>query len=410
MASFIQTSANACAANAEKRPLYGITRSEATWLVRTYKTALERGVEIDMEPFRLFRDALENKKPVYLVKFNDSRNAASQASFYAMTAHFFTVLKKLFAKADDLEHHRKIKALCKELPTTYANAYSTISYLNWSVYNWFYRNEKNITEDLSDNGYETNSCAVCDFTGETNFYFSTAYGLEKPICESCLPIDQTDYEKKDEDYVEEEEVSETESSEAESSEAESSEAEDDEVSDEDDDSDYVPSEDEEESDSDEEEDGVEGAEPFDEDGVEGAEPLDEEESEDDSDASSNYTEETDMEDGVEGTEPLYREQPSLSLPTTPEPDDDEEEDKFFGCEGCHYEWRAGFKYGWQKAMKHMREYADQQKRDTPAAPECASCGDSREDLQKCGRCKIVRYCSEKCQTDDWQQHKQVCRR
>ena len=364
MASFIQTAANvntsAAATQQEKRPLYAITRSEATWLVRTYKTALKRGLDIDMEPFRLFRDALENKKPVYLYNFNDARNAAAQATFYAMSAHFFTVLKKLFEQANDLEHHRKIKALCKEFPTTYANAYSTISYLNWSAYNWFYRNEKNFVEDLTDNGYENNSCVVCDFTGEGTFYFSTAYGLEKPICESCLPVDETDYEKKDEDYVEEEEVSEEESSEEDEEDDEEAEA-----SDSDDDSDYVPeSEDESE---------------------------DEEESED------------------EDEEPLDREQPSLSLPSTPEPDD-EEEDKFFGCEGCPYEWRAGFKYGWQKAMKHMRDYADQQKRDTPAAPECASCGDSREDLQKCGRCKLVRYCSENCQTDDWQEHKVVCRR
>ena len=392
MASFIQTSANASAAQTGKRPLYAITRSEATWLVRTYKTALKRGVEIDMEPFHLFRDALENKKPAYLYKFNDSRNAAAQATFYAMSTHFFTVLKKLFAQADDLEHHRKVKALCKELPTTYANAYSTISYLNWAVYNWFYRNEKNFVEDLTDNGYENNSCVVCDFTGEDTFYFSTAYGLEKPICESCLPVDETDYEKKDEDYVEEEEVSETdETSEADASDEEVSEEEsseteasDEEVSEEetsgaedgaeplesdsDDDSDYIPESEEEEDESEEEDEEEE------EDGVEGAEPLDEE-------------------DGVEGAEPL-----------------EEPLDKFFGCEGCPYEWRAGFKYGWQKAMKHMRDYADQQKRDTPAAPECASCGDSSEDLQKCGRCKLERYCSEKCQTDDWEEHKEVCRR
>jgi hypothetical protein len=332
-----------------------------------------------------------------LVKYNDSRNAANQGTFYAMATHFFTVLKRLFAQSDNTDNEQKVKALCKELPTTYGNAYNTITYLNWAVYNWFYRNEKTITEYLSDNGYETNSCAVCDFTGEATFYFSTAYGLEKPVCMFCLPVDETDYEKKDEDYVEEEEVSETESSEAESSEAESSEAEDDEVSDEDDgvegaeslddDSDYVPSEDEEESDSDEEEDGVEGA-----------EPLDEEESEDDSDASSNYTEETDLEDSEAEEEESET--------------DASETEKTFGCEGCSYEFRAGFKHGWRRAMKAMRNYAIAQRANEPEAPHCEICNVSHENLLKCaGQCGgLVRYCSERCQRDDWQEHKVVCRR
>ena len=31
-------------------------------------------------------------------------------------------------------------------------------------------------------------------------------------------------------------------------------------------------------------------------------------------------------------------------------------------------------------------------------------------FKKCGRCKLVRYCSAKCQKDDWNQHQRYCRK
>ena len=366
MASFIQT-ANSATASAEKRRLYAITRSESTWLIDTYETALQKGEAIGMEPYRLFRDALENKKPAYLGKFNNSYNAVVQGTFYAMATHLFTVIEKLFARVENDHHHTKVKNLCKDLPTNYTNAYSSISNLNWAVYNrHYYRNEKNIIEDLADSCFENNSCTVCDFTGNGTYYFSTTYGVEKPICENCLPVYESDEvdTKNDDEYVVSEEEEESDC------EHEASEVE--EVSEDDDDEndpDYVPDEEEEES-----EDESEG----------------EEESEADaSEVDANEVDANEVEDTTES---------------------EEDKEKFFGCAGCPYEWRAGFKHGWLKAMKHMRDYASQQKRDVPAAPECASCGYSREDLQKCGRCKSVRYCSEECQREDWSEHKQVCRR
>ena len=381
MASFIQT-ANSATASAEKRRLYAITRSESTWLISTYEMALQKGEANGMEPYRLFRDALENKKPAYLGKFNNSYNAVVQGTFYAMATHLFSVIQKLFARVENDHHHTKVKNLCKDLPTNYTNAYSSISNLNWAVYNrHYYRNEKNIIEDLGDSCFENNSCTVCDFTGNGTYYFSTAYGVEKPICENCLPVDESDEvdTKNDSEYVvsEEEEESDCEP------EASGDEEEVEEVSEDDDenDPDYVPEEEEsEEEDEDEDED------------------EDEEEDEDASEADANEADANEVEDTTESEDdPDY----------VPESEDEE---TFFGCTGCPYEWRAGFKHGWLKAMKHMRDYASQQKRDTPAAPECASCGDSREDLQKCGRCKSVRYCSEECQREDWSEHKQVCRR
>lgn len=39
---------------------------------------------------------------------------------------------------------------------------------------------------------------------------------------------------------------------------------------------------------------------------------------------------------------------------------------------------------------------------------CQTCG-NRLDLQRCGRCKQVRYCSYECQKADWPQHKLICK-
>ena len=237
-----QVSAQQVSAQQVSRPLYKITRSEATWLVKNYKKAMKKAAEI--EPYRVFRDALETQKPAYLGKFNNSHDAEVQGTFYAMALHIYNVIEKLFKQVCNLNHDAKVSALCKHLPTSLPIAYSSIANLNWSVHNWFHKNEI-VAEDFNDTCLENTTCAICNFTGEAVFYFSTAYGLEQPVCENCLN-DEEELDEKDGEYVMEEE----------------SESED--------------------------EDWVEGAEPFEEvsedeeaadegseDGVEGAEPLDE---------------------------------------------------------------------------------------------------------------------------------------
>ena len=351
-----------------QRELYLVTRSEATWLVNTYMIAKKKGADGSIEPYRVFRDALETAKPAYLGKFNNSNNASVQGAFYKIAGNLHNMLNELNKRVSDTDHHQKTMDAAKLLPCKHSIAYLTGTFLNWAVYNWHMKTSYPIAEDLGDNGYECNSCSVCEFSGEGLFFFSTAYGLEKPVCGQCLPRD--DYVptakeiKSDPDY----EVSEEESEGEEEYETQNEVVEKD--------PDYVPSD---ESDCEEEYD-----------------------SGDDDDAESNTTEETD----------LIASETDASETDASETDasDCESEKMVFGCDGCNYEFKAGFKYGYKTAMKKIKKYADYHKDTKPDVPNCETCGMSYENLKKCGRCYSVRYCSEECQTEDWPAHKRVCRR
>ena len=43
-------------------------------------------------------------------------------------------------------------------------------------------------------------------------------------------------------------------------------------------------------------------------------------------------------------------------------------------------------------------------------PECSKCGKIKDVISflRCGRCYATEYCSKKCQTEDWREHKQTC--
>lgn len=40
--------------------------------------------------------------------------------------------------------------------------------------------------------------------------------------------------------------------------------------------------------------------------------------------------------------------------------------------------------------------------------QCNNCGIVKDELQRCGRCKAVAYCSRECQASAWKDHKRVC--
>jgi len=90
-----------------------------------------------------------------------------------------------------------------------------------------------------------------------------------------------------------------------------------------------------------------------------------------------------------------------------EEDDDEEEENEFGCAGCNYEWRDGYKNGWRDAMKYIATKTHKDVPDTPACSYCYIVCKTRKCGGKCGG--TVRYCSTDCQKQDWAfGHKNKC--
>jgi hypothetical protein len=232
-----------------------------------------------------------------------------------------------------------------------------LTFLRSAIDNYLQQTHEHIKEAIGDNTYEYNVCSVCKWEGSDYFYYSTIYGLNMPVCSLCV-------EEKEKKEFEEKEFEEKEF--------------DEEVSDEDDEE-YVPSDEDDEEASDEE----------DEEDEDDEEATDEEDEDDEEDE-----EEEDEED-----EDLYNDDPHC------------EPEKFFGCEGCQYEWRDGWQEGWKAAMKQIKKFAKQQKRpENIRIPECHYCGASHN-LKKCGgSCEgAVRYCSIACQKKDWnEEHKHDC--
>lgn len=46
----------------------------------------------------------------------------------------------------------------------------------------------------------------------------------------------------------------------------------------------------------------------------------------------------------------------------------------------------------------------------PASERCAACGKGSSDMQACGGCLRVRYCSRECQKAHWKVHKPTCKK
>ncbi len=375
---------NKMATSNVERELYQLTRSEATILVGIFMKAQVTADPLDI--LQAFRDDLRIAKPAYLGVYNNSR----ERKFYQIADGLYKVVKELNRAVDDQEHHVKIMRIAKILPCAHFIAYVTTSFLNWAVYNW-HAKDVPIVEYLGDNCVEYNNCTICGYTGDNTFYFSTSYGLEEPVCEQCVQP-ELDYD--------EEEASEGEASEADASEADTEGASEAGESDEDD----------EESDASEADQDEEYT------------PSDEEESEEEESGEDESGEDDDViEIEPEPAVVHFLDDEEDVIRITIEADDEEEEDeeeeeegvirdKFYGCDGCELEWRDGWKRGWIAAMKHIRKYMNRHKYDKPEPPFCEYCDVSHGDLKKCsGGCGGVRYCSYDCQTQDWPEHKKICK-
>jgi len=87
---------------------------------------------------------------------------------------------------------------------------------------------------------------------------------------------------------------------------------------------------------------------------------------------------------------------------------EKEHEKYFGCEGCNYEWRSGFKAGWVKAMNYIYKKTN---KAIPKTYVCSNCNVMSETTKKCGgTCEgATRYCSKECQIEHWnEKHKKTC--
>jgi hypothetical protein len=379
-----------------ERELYQLTRSEATILVGIFMKA--QGTADPLDILQAFRDDLRIAKPEYLGVYNNSR----ERKFYQIADGLYKVVKELNRAVDDQEHHVKIMRIAKILPCTHFIAYVTTTFLNWAIYNW-HAKDVPIVEYLGDNCVEYNNCTICGYTGENTFYFSTSYGLEEPVCEQCVQP-ELDYDEEETSEVGESEAYTDQDEEADPSEAYTDQDEEADPSEADpseageSDEEYTPSE-EEDSEADPSE-----AESGEEDDVIEIEPepavvhfLDEDEDED----VIRIKIEADEEEEEDEEEDEEEEDQKGGVPLR---------DKFYGCDGCELEWRDGWKRGWIAAMKHIRKYMNRHKYDKPEPPFCEYCDVSHGDLKKCsGGCGGVRYCSYDCQTQDWPEHKKICK-
>jgi hypothetical protein len=180
-----------------------IVRSNATKLVEAYyKTT----------------DTMGHSEPEKDVLCEFSYNCFDTKIFHFIPIdRLDAIYKSLFIAIKNLDEYvlfKEIRDICdyEDLDIIVLPPTNKIMFmLHHAVDNYFYKKEIknneciNIQEELLDCFAEYNICSVCKIIQNTDFYFSTIYGLDKPVCKDC--IESTNYDDKsseDSSYVEEE--------------------------------------------------------------------------------------------------------------------------------------------------------------------------------------------------------------
>lgn len=69
----------------------------------------------------------------------------------------------------------------------------------------------------------------------------------------------------------------------------------------------------------------------------------------------------------------------------------------------------GFNLTKQTEIQNEKIPAFEKKHDIPSPNICGGCKNaSNVQMKRCSKCKVVHYCSVKCQAADWQKHKLIC--
>jgi len=409
--------------NNNKQTITGVTRSEATNLVELYLRATNNPLSEKSRkgkysaPMATFRTMTQ-----YQPRTGSSLNGKGPLDKYAFPSDmFFNTIKELIDAVGKKEPFRVTQ---KRIRTTFMQniekiqSLQILQFLSCAIDNYLQEKHEHIENVLGDNTYEDNTCSVCEWSGGDYFYYSTTYGLNRPVCSDCVFVDER---KNEEEEVEEEVEMEVDEAEVKAQEAQEEEAE----------------EEEEELYTNHtyfhqeyemtprtcpvckyygtgyfyyyEHDYEYSSEAY----YKGPVCIDCHRIE-----HEKVIQETDEEasgDSDSDSDPDYVPSEDEETDEDDEHEDDEQEfidaEKFFGCEGCQYEWRDGWQMGWKAAMKQIKKFAKQQNRsENIHIPECAYCGASHN-LKKCGGiCEgAVRYCSTLCQKKDWKEgHKQEC--
>jgi len=299
-----------------------ITRSEATELVELY-------VNCSYEIFRKYdsmgelfaRMSLDPSMGALLKLKGDPDNHVKTS------AMFFDTINELFDNVG-IETFQKTQT---RIRTTFMKhldkleSLKIVTFLSCAIHNNIHMNQVNIQEILGDNTFEYNDCVVCEWCGQDYFYYTTTYGLNKPVCSKCVFVEEPEVTEDDEAEVTEDDESEvTEDDEAEVTEDDESE---------------VTEDDE-------------------------AEVTEDDEAEVTEDDEAELTEAED--DEAEVTEAELTEDDEAEVTEDDEAEVTEAENlqrENLQREAWEYQFNKGWEKGWKAAMKNIKLFAKQQRKD-----------------------------------------------